>query len=138
MKAQFVFENIDFERGQDPKKAMGLGPEDMIWNWANEFPEMEGIIEDKEKEEDWVSIVELAISEKRNDFVKWIMNQKNINPNNGTGYLMKRAAIAENFEALEIIENLGGNLDLLYTMTSMNPKEIRKIEKEYKKFKKRN
>jgi hypothetical protein len=25
MKAQFVYENINFERGQDPKKALGLG-----------------------------------------------------------------------------------------------------------------
>ena len=28
MKAQFVFENIDFERGKDPKEAMGIGNED--------------------------------------------------------------------------------------------------------------
>jgi len=25
MKAKFVYESLDFERGQDPKKAMGIG-----------------------------------------------------------------------------------------------------------------
>jgi hypothetical protein len=29
MKALFVYENIDFERGEDPKKSMGIG------KWAN-------------------------------------------------------------------------------------------------------
>jgi ankyrin repeat protein len=30
MKAQFVYENLSFERGQDPKKVMGIGMEEQI------------------------------------------------------------------------------------------------------------
>ena len=32
MKAQFVYENMNFERGDDPKKAMGIGKETLtVW-----------------------------------------------------------------------------------------------------------
>ena len=34
MKARFVFENIEFERGMDPKEALGIGSENYIWNWS--------------------------------------------------------------------------------------------------------
>ena len=137
MKARFVFENIDFERGQDPKKAMGLGPEDMIWNWANEFPEMEGIIGNKEHAGDWHSILTLAINKGRNDFLPWILNNKDVDPNDDLGYPMKIAAIGNNMEALEILEKYGGDIALLNTMVATSQKDIRKIKQEFKKFKKK-
>jgi len=35
MKAQYVFENIEFERGVEPKKAMGIGLDDETIKWVN-------------------------------------------------------------------------------------------------------
>ena len=37
MKARFVSEAVDFERGQDPKKAMGIGIEHAIHKWFDEM-----------------------------------------------------------------------------------------------------
>jgi len=33
MKAQFVYENLDFERGIDPREAMDIGMEGRLKNW---------------------------------------------------------------------------------------------------------
>jgi len=39
MKAQFVYENLDFERGQDPKKGMNIGMQKAIDSILKDFLE---------------------------------------------------------------------------------------------------
>ena len=45
MKAQFVYENMDFERGQDPKETIGIGKKAQIDEWFEEWaPDAEYVI----------------------------------------------------------------------------------------------
>ena len=37
MKAQYVFENMRFERGQDPKSSMGIGKRALIKKWFDDL-----------------------------------------------------------------------------------------------------
>jgi len=43
MKAQYVFENIEFERGIEPKEAMGIGRRALIEKWINSVPDLKNI-----------------------------------------------------------------------------------------------
>ena len=138
MKARFVFENIDFERGQDPKKAMGLGPKEYIWNWAAGHVFMEDIITDIENDRERQDVLNHAIGEGENDYIEWILqNIDGIDPNYDQGYPLKTAIISSNFEALDIIERHGGDINHLNSMVTYTPKEIKKFMKAYQKFKKK-
>ena len=50
MKAQFIYENINFERGNDPKEAMGIGKagkaSQIDWDW---HPSWDNKLTGKEK-----------------------------------------------------------------------------------------
>ena len=37
MKAKFVYENMRFERGQDPKSSMGIGKRALIKKWFDDL-----------------------------------------------------------------------------------------------------
>ncbi len=37
MKAQFIYENLDFERGIDPKHSIGIGKRALIDRWFEEW-----------------------------------------------------------------------------------------------------
>jgi len=37
MRAKFVYENMRFERGQDPKKSMGIGRKSLIKKWFDDL-----------------------------------------------------------------------------------------------------
>jgi hypothetical protein len=37
MKAQFVYENLNFERGVDPKHSMGIGKKALIKKWFEKW-----------------------------------------------------------------------------------------------------
>jgi len=50
MKAKLVYENLDFERGKDPKEAMGVGKagkaKNMEWDW---YPDWDPMLTGEEK-----------------------------------------------------------------------------------------
>jgi len=37
MKAKFVYENMEFKRGQDPKRSMGIGKRALIKKWFDDL-----------------------------------------------------------------------------------------------------
>jgi len=37
MRAKFVYENMRFERGKDPKSAMGIGKRALIKKWFDDL-----------------------------------------------------------------------------------------------------
>jgi len=80
MKAQFVFENIRFERGQDPKTAMGIGVIAKIEDMINDEEQLDDIMNEMDQQLGAAMNVFLPEEEKKEIARMWLRNHYELPP----------------------------------------------------------
>jgi len=122
MKAQYVFENMRFERGQDPKSSMGIGKRALIKKWFDDLD---------------ISPDEYTIDDKLNIFLGgslYLSNTKITSlPDNLS---VERSLDLENSQITSLPDNLsvGGYLDLANTKITSLPDNLSVGGEIYKDF----
>jgi ankyrin repeat protein len=103
MKAQFVHENLGFERGRDVKQAVGIGMEDAL---------KRALAEDRIYYDDDNISLEWASQSGRKDFIEYLL-KKGTDPNVGKPLL--GATIPNDIEIYKLLLGAGAKMEQLYT-----------------------
>jgi len=121
MRAQTVYENIEFQRGRDPKRTLGIGRRVLIEKWFEEWaPEVEYEIDDN---------FDIYL---KNDLILFDTNVTSL-PNNlriyGNLYLVNTliTSLPDNLE-------VEGWLDITNTKITSLPDDLEVVGKIYKDF----
>jgi len=98
MKALFVYERLEFERGLNPKSAVGIGMEDAL---------KRAMEEDGRKHYDDHLSLEWAAGQGRKDFVEYLI-KKGADPNNSQA--LTRATNANDIEIYKLLLDAGAKM----------------------------
>lgn len=101
MKAQFVHENLGFERGQDVNKAVGIGMEDAL---------KRAMAKDRIQHYDDSNSLEWAAREGRKDFVEYLL-KKGADPNKRRS--LAAATIPNDIEIYKLLLDAGADMNQL-------------------------
>jgi len=102
-----LFESLDFERGQDPKKAIGVGMEERIRQGINKdwYPHRKGV---DSWNGDYNTALTWAAETGKIDIVKWLL-EAGADPTHEDSQALKQAATFGQDEAVEILINAGAD-----------------------------
>ena len=112
MRAQTVFENIEFQRGRDPKEVLGIGKVAQIKQWF----------------EKWAPRVEYEIDDNFNIYVKEYLNLSDVNITSLPDNLeVERNLYLEDTNITSLPDDLkvGGYLDLRNTEITSLPDNLK-------------
>lgn len=117
MKAQFVYENLDFERGKDPKTSIGVGVEKFIRDQIKrniKYP-----IEPGEEKDFWASgpaysiyddekdiMLAWAVDKNKPEYVQWIIDNGG---NAKSKFFLEKAFLMDYFEVLKLLLKNGAD-----------------------------
>jgi len=103
MKARFVYERMNFERGLDPKTVVGIGMEDSL---------KRAMAEDRIQHYDDNVSLEWAAQSGRKDFVEYLL-KKGADPN--VDKPLRGATIPNDIEIYKLLLDAGAKMEQLYS-----------------------
>jgi ankyrin repeat protein len=99
MRAKFIYESLNFERGQDPKVSIGIGMEAELQNFVTEnFP--------RGKTSYYLNY---CAQKGRSDLIRYLIISKGYNPDTNDGAPLKLACSNGHYDAAKTLVDLGAN-----------------------------